>query len=241
VGRKAKGAVQVAPKRKEIANDSSPYSGIGKLGFGAPWEYRLNELADYRKIHGHCNVPTSYSENTKLATWVGKQRQQYKLHLKGKKSQMILPRIQKLESLGFRWRVYTPTWEDRLSELAEYREIHGHCNVPARRSEDTELGRWVENQRHRYNLKLNGKTSPMTPFRIQKLECLGFEWKSLRGRSKWKPKKPSVDDDATCVRKRAVEAPEHVETTVRKQEDFNTTTAAAASQPMNSGTRNTGF
>jgi hypothetical protein len=25
------------------------------------WEDRLNELTDYHKIHGHCNVPKSYS------------------------------------------------------------------------------------------------------------------------------------------------------------------------------------
>jgi hypothetical protein len=30
------------------------------------WEDHLSELAYFRKIHGHCNVPRSYSENTKL-------------------------------------------------------------------------------------------------------------------------------------------------------------------------------
>jgi hypothetical protein len=32
--------------------------------FVTAWEDRLSELADYRKIHGHCNVPWGYSENT---------------------------------------------------------------------------------------------------------------------------------------------------------------------------------
>jgi hypothetical protein len=31
------------------------------------WEDRLLELADYRKIHGNCNIPQRCSENTKLA------------------------------------------------------------------------------------------------------------------------------------------------------------------------------
>jgi hypothetical protein len=31
------------------------------------WEDLLRELAEYRKIHGHCNVPQSYSENSKLS------------------------------------------------------------------------------------------------------------------------------------------------------------------------------
>jgi hypothetical protein len=48
-----------------------PHQGIGAwasngTGWSA-WEDRLSELADYRKIHGHCNVP-GYSENTKLAS-----------------------------------------------------------------------------------------------------------------------------------------------------------------------------
>jgi hypothetical protein len=42
-------------------------------GFAATassWQDRLSELADYSEIHGHCNVPRTYSENTKLANWV---------------------------------------------------------------------------------------------------------------------------------------------------------------------------
>jgi hypothetical protein len=34
----------------------------------------------------------------------------------------------------------------------------------------------VANQRCRYRLHLEGKTSPMITFRIQELESLGFEW-----------------------------------------------------------------
>jgi hypothetical protein len=64
---------------------------LERLGFewnslGAAWEDRLSELADYRKIEGHCNVPQHYSDSTKLANWVGKQRAQYRLHLEGKTS-----------------------------------------------------------------------------------------------------------------------------------------------------------
>jgi hypothetical protein len=66
-----------------------------------PWEDRLIELADYRKLHGHCNVPRKYSRNAKLGTWVSIQRSQYKLHLlEGKKSCMTYSRIQELEGLG---------------------------------------------------------------------------------------------------------------------------------------------
>ena len=69
----------------------------------AAWDGRFRELADYRKVEGHCNVPKRYSENKKLAKWVNTQRQQYKLHLEGKSSHMTTYRIQALENLGFEW------------------------------------------------------------------------------------------------------------------------------------------
>jgi hypothetical protein len=94
------------------------------------------------KILGHCNVPKNYSENTTLAHWVANQRRQYKEHEEGKASSMTAFRIQELESLGFEWEaIYDTAWEDRLSELADYRKIHGHCNVPKNYSEIAKLGR----------------------------------------------------------------------------------------------------
>jgi hypothetical protein len=53
---------------------------------------------------------------------------------------MTLPRIQELESLGFEWEWDSLrrgiAWEDRLSELADYRKFHGNCNVPRIYSEN---------------------------------------------------------------------------------------------------------
>jgi hypothetical protein len=121
---------------------------LESLGFewdslSTAWEDRLSELADYRKIDGHCNVPQKYSENTQLASWVGAQRTQYKLQQEGKTSSITLSRIRALESLGFKWGSYTAAWEDRLSELADYHKIHGHCNVPKRSNKNSKLANWV--------------------------------------------------------------------------------------------------
>jgi hypothetical protein len=177
---------------------------LDSLGFewdsyGAAWEDRLSELADYRKIHGHCNVPQNYNENSKLAQWVKTQRKRYRLHLQGKISQMTLPRIQALESLGFEWGIQGAAWEDRLSELADYRKIHGHCNVPQSYNENPQLAQWVKTQRKRYRLHREEKRSPMPVFRIQELESLGFEWKPSIGRGKGTSKKASLDDDARHI------------------------------------------
>jgi predicted chitinase len=140
---------------------------------------RLSELAEYRRLHGHCNVPNRYSENTKMAHWVVTQRKQYKVYQEGKKSSLTLSRIQELENMGFEWDVLGVTWQSRLSELADYRKLYGHCNVPQRYSENIQLGTWVSTQRKNYMFHRQGKTSPITPFRIQELESLGFEWNIL--------------------------------------------------------------
>jgi hypothetical protein len=160
---------QLSPIETQLDDDDG-----GDLS-GSSWENRLRELTDYRKIHGHCNVPAKYCENAKLANWVHKQRSEYKSHLEGKKSLINISRIQALESLGFEWDMIS-AWEDRLSELAEYRKIHGHCNVPAKYCENAKLANWVNTQRKQYNWHLEGKRSPMTLSRIQELESLGFEW-----------------------------------------------------------------
>jgi hypothetical protein len=152
-------------------------AGDGDADLSGPSsEDRLGELADYRKIHRHCNVPQRYSENTKLGWWVSAQKKHYKLRLEGKKSQMTLPRIQELESLGFEWDSRGATWEERFNELANYRRIHRHCNVPKKYSENDRLGRWVHTQRLQYRRYLEGNPSHMTLSRIQKLESLAFEW-----------------------------------------------------------------
>jgi hypothetical protein len=199
---------------------------LDNLGFqwvcvSTAWEDRLSELADYRKTHGHCNVPRNYSENSKLANWVKKQRSNYSLHQVGKKSHMTLFRIKDLESLDFQWTVCVIAWEDLLRELADYRKIHGHCNVPQNYSENTKLGKWVGTQRNNYRLHREGKKSQMTTFRIQELESLDFEWKSSTSRAKVTPNKPSLDDYARPARERAVEAAEHVQTAAGTQEDVS--------------------
>jgi hypothetical protein len=71
----------------------------------ASWEERLEELKVFRKTQRHCNVPTGYSENISLGTWVKCQRRQYTLLKDGRKSYMTTQRIHDLESIGFEWQL----------------------------------------------------------------------------------------------------------------------------------------
>jgi hypothetical protein len=87
----------------------------------ARWKKRFEELKEYKAIHGHCNVPQS----TDLGKWVKMQREnKHETDLKREGNQpprkkpkpcLSLDRIEKLESIGFQWRVAKPAvgWDRR--------------------------------------------------------------------------------------------------------------------------------
>ena len=38
------------------------------------WEVRFQQLVDYKRVHGDCNVPQRYKANQQLGIWVSEQR-----------------------------------------------------------------------------------------------------------------------------------------------------------------------
>jgi hypothetical protein len=140
------------------------------------WAEKFEELCEYRHTMGHCLVPHTYGENLPLARWVKRQRYQYKLMVENKQSTMTDERVTALEDIGFVWDSQGAAWAERLNELAEFRKIYLHCNVPSNYSENSQLATWVKCQRRQYKLHVEGKASNMTPLRISSLEIMGFEW-----------------------------------------------------------------
>ena len=147
------------------------------------WDDQFEELLKFKKEHGHCLVPNSNRENQVLSRWVKRQRYQYKLKAAGKlPSTMTNARIQKLENIGFVWDSHAATWDNRLKELAEFREKFGHCNVTSNHPENPELATWIKCQRRQYKLfwadsKKKKAASSMTVERMNALNELGFSWK----------------------------------------------------------------
>ena len=90
----------------------------------ASWEERFNDLKDYRKLHGNCNVPQTYQPNKALGNWVNTQRKQYKKFQNGEKSFITKERILKLDSIEFVWNIgrgrggltNDELWEKRFEE-----------------------------------------------------------------------------------------------------------------------------
>jgi len=64
------------------------------------WETRFDQLVEYKKLKGDCNVPQRYEANPQLANWVDAQRAMSK---KGVKSKKELERIDKLDGIEFDW------------------------------------------------------------------------------------------------------------------------------------------
>lgn len=95
-------------ERKATTMTPERVKALDEIGFvwdsqGAAWGDRLGELQQFRQLFKHCNVPSNYFDNPRLATWIKCQRRQYKLYVESKPSNMTPQRIQHLESLGFEW------------------------------------------------------------------------------------------------------------------------------------------
>lgn len=68
-----------------------------------PWDQRYNELAEFKRVHGHCLVPVGYEHNPQLANWVSTQRQEWKQFTTMKQSRLTTERIAKLNNIHFVW------------------------------------------------------------------------------------------------------------------------------------------
>lgn len=69
-------------------------------------------------------------------------------------------------------------WDQRYGELLEYKEKNGSTLVP---QNHPVLGQWVHSQRNHYRQMVNGRKSPMTEERLEKLKHIGFCFGTVRG------------------------------------------------------------
>ena len=94
---------------------------LRELGFvwspsDAAWDKVFSALVEFKKKHRHCDVPERWVDNRSLANWVQNQRNRKK---KGKLSQ---DRIDRLEQMGFCWRIYKGDETDEVHEEETYVE-----------------------------------------------------------------------------------------------------------------------
>ena len=79
---------------------------------------------------------------------------------------------------GPKFRKYqAENWSQRISELKQFVQKHGHCVVPHDYPKNQVLSRWAKRQRYQYKLYQAGSLrSSMNKDRVNALEDLGFCW-----------------------------------------------------------------
>ncbi len=154
-------------KKKKKGLSPEQIERLVEIGFvwdllEAEWEKMFVALEKFEEEHGHCNVTRKLSDDSKLHSWVSKQRTDYK------KGELSPERITRLVKIGFVWDMLEAEWKEMFAALEKFEEEHGHCNVTARYSANLKLGRWVANLRSRM------KRGKLSEKRISRLKAIGF-------------------------------------------------------------------
>jgi len=133
------------------------------------WKDWVSALEEFKQEHGCSNFGPMTNG---LRNWCWRMRKKYK------EGNLSDDQVNQLERLEFKWVVtgqdsLDKIWENKLQELVDFKEQHGHCNVKGR---TTKLGQWVDVQRSK---KKVGKISAV---RIARLDEIGFTWGKPRSR-----------------------------------------------------------
>jgi len=145
----------------------------------AKWEKMFQILKRFKENHGtlKLSLPLSKtsSELTALYNWIAVQKADYKRLSEGKANKLTAVRLKKLYDLGFQFpssKKRIP-WEERMRQLREYKQSHGHLRVP---TTHPVLGSFVSQTRLSYHKYINGETAKgtMNEDRLRDLTEIGF-------------------------------------------------------------------
>ena len=128
------------------------------------WERQFRQLVEFRRAHGHCQVPVGGGSRVTLSRWVARQRRLSQAGLLDRQ------RRGQLAEIGFEWDPHQERWEEMCDRLAAYERARGDCLVPVRWPEDPPLAGWVRFQRA---LRRAGR---LPAERARQLEKIGFCW-----------------------------------------------------------------
>jgi hypothetical protein len=148
------------------------------------WVTRFEQLEEYKKANGDCNVSSKDSQNIELGRWVSAQRY--------KKNNFVLSQQceEKLNSIGFVWNIRCRgQWNVHFQQLLEYKEAFGDCRVPLQFCHNVQLGHWVQSQRRA------NKNKFLTKEREEKLNSIGFAWGKQRKDCGWIACKRQREDE----------------------------------------------
>lgn len=160
----------------------------------ASWNDNLFQLLKFKAEHGHTDVP----EDHPLYFWVYTQRknkrqknwrQQHGKPENHGTRKLTNDHIKVLDCVQFTWDPYKRSieekWKQRFDELVDFKEQHGHTNVP-QKSNARGLSSWVKVQRMNYTHAQKQKDGEklasehcvaLSQERMEMLNSIGFEWR----------------------------------------------------------------
>jgi len=167
-------------KLESIGFDWSLATAVNRV---TAWADKYEELSQYKREFGDCDVPQAFKTNPGLGKWVSKQRDWYRLLKEGKPSRLTDEKVKKLEKIGFRFFVgkgkAMRSFDQFCKSLLDFKSKYGHTNIPLGHAEDPQLGRWAYQQRLNYRkYKNNRHTSSILKDRLSRLEEVGFKFHS---------------------------------------------------------------
>ena len=136
---------------------------------------KMEDLKRFKETHGHANV--SIPEDRSLAQFCVKARHARKNRGKSKSKQLTNEQIAAFDALDFDWTTQeyvTRSFDERINDLEEYKQKHGHINV--NRQKGSSLYQFCADVRYSLKQFEKGGTMKLTEERIGKLDALGFKW-----------------------------------------------------------------
>jgi Helicase associated domain len=93
------------------------------------WEAQFEQLREFQRRYGHCNVSSSTNGTPQLARWVENQQYRHRNNMLQEQER------RKLDSIGFDYvrKSKKQVLNAFLQRLSAYAHRHGHCNVGATR------------------------------------------------------------------------------------------------------------
>ena len=163
---------------EEESEDESDDEDGDSVCDGSRWSKKYFALKQFKQENGHCKVPRA---NKDLGIWVKDMRANFK------KKILSQERLDKLNKIGFSWGQgfpEPPSWEDRFQELEKYHGTFGHVNihVDPDPSLQSELAKWVVEQRKQGKRLYKQRPSSLTMEQYKRLNGLGFKWKISKSR-----------------------------------------------------------
>ena len=158
--------------------------------------------SDYYEKNGHSNVKDK--QDSKLSKWCTRQRTCYanaQLETPDPSQGIIKPyQYDLLNRIEFAWNLREQQFTQNVAMLREFKEEHGHTNVPMKH-DNLHLANFVQKWRREYRLYEEGKPSNMTPERLKALDDAGLAWRDpSRTRKRSDTRQETWDDFITQLK-----------------------------------------